>query len=199
MRACAVVCMLLLPLGCAGTGQYCADRGADAVDVLRLNVAYGPGLGAAAFATSALKLGVMGEHSRHIGLDGHGIGDWGQDRADWHLFLVGYQYGHRNTPIYGSVEKNPPAGGGAWGSPILGIKEHFQDREHVCGPLEFGARAHALLIGAEAGIRLMELCDFVVGFAGFDLKRDDSTTHDRWRRERERKDGTDKSTGAPVE
>lgn len=176
MRQTILLLIAAAVAGCAPARQYCADRGADLVDVVRLNVAYGPGLGATVFATTAVKLGAIGEHSRHVGLDGHGVGAWGQDRVDWHLLLAGYQYGHRNTPIHGSVETHAGSGGDYWLSPLLGATEHTQDRRHVCGPLEFGARVNVLLLGAETGLRLTELADLLAGVAGFDPKGDDGRT-----------------------
>ncbi|MBM4084176.1 MAG: hypothetical protein FJ272_05250, partial [Planctomycetes bacterium] len=136
MAVCALA--VLFCAGCQPTRVYLRDRGEDLVEVVRLNVAYGPGLGATVYATSALKLGVTGEHSRHVGLDGHGFGAWGQDRFDWHLVLGGFEYGHRDSPIRGSLQRNPASGGGYWRSPILGARHNRSETEHVCGASELG-------------------------------------------------------------
>ena len=166
--------MLVLASGCAPTKQYCSDRGADLIDVFRANVFYGVGIGADAFATTALKLGAIGEHTNHVGLDGHGVGIWGQDRVDWHVLLVGFEYGHRNTPVHGNVRQNNIGqGGGRWQSCLLGEKHQSGHIQHVCGPLEVGARVGLFFVGAEAGLRVSELVDFAVGVVGFDPKKDD--------------------------
>ncbi|MBM4044836.1 MAG: hypothetical protein FJ279_06970 [Planctomycetes bacterium] len=172
MAVCALA--VLFCAGCQPTRVYLRDRGEDLVEVVRLNVAYGPGLGATVYATSALKLGVTGEHSRHVGLDGHGFGAWGQDRFDWHLVLGGFEYGHRDSPIRGSVRMNPGSGGGYWRSPLLGGRYTRSETEHVCGASELGGRASLLLVGVEAGVRFWELLDFLCGLFGLDPQRDDT-------------------------
>lgn len=184
----ALALLMVLSAGCAPGQVYLRDRGADLVDVIRLNVAYGPGLGAGVFATSALRLGVIGEHSRHAGFDGHGFGTWGQDRFDWQLLVVGHEYGHRDTPVTGSVESHAQ-NEGYWKTPVLGGRRARFRTEHVCGPLEVGGRIHLLLVGAEIGIRFSELADFVCGILGFDPKGDDSRTREHWRERREQEEG----------
>ena len=177
MRISAIAAMLVLVSGCASTKQYCVNRGADLIDVFRANVFYGVGIGADAFATTALKLGAMGENTKHIGLDGHGVGIWGQGRGDGHLLLIGHEWGHRKRPYLGSVHcAGLGAGGERWLSPLLGGRQVAGHMEHACGPLEFGARVGLFFLGAEAGLRVSELVDFAVGLVGFDPKRDDGRT-----------------------
>ena len=191
----ALALLAALCSGCAPGQVYLHDRGADLVGVVRLNVAYGPGVGTGVFATSALRLGTIGEHSRHVGFDGHGFGTWGQDRFDWHLLVVGHEYGHRNTPVMGSVEPDPQ-NEGYWQTPVLGGRCAPFRTEHVCGPLELGGRVHLLLVGTEIGIRLSELADFVCGICGFDPKGDDSRTREQWRKRPEQQEG--QAAAAPL-
>ena len=66
MRIFAMLAILVLLSGCAPTKQYCANRGADLIDVFRANIFYGVGIGADAFATTALKFGAIGENTKHI-------------------------------------------------------------------------------------------------------------------------------------
>ncbi len=178
-------CMVLLLTGCEPGRFYARDRAADFADIWRANVAVGPGLGIVGFATQYLRAGAIFSHGEHAGMVGREVGFWNEGRLEAELILTGNN-GLRITPRAWSTVRRGSRDNGWERNPLLGIRGHVWQinwydfrwgREpEVSGPAEFGLRAHMLVVGGEAGVRLDEIVDFVAGLWGADPCGDDSWT-----------------------
>ncbi len=169
---------LLLAAGCA-TGRL-----ADLRDCGRLSLGVGPGLDATA------KLGCLAHPSlgiasrtRRVGLENrHRFGSWREEQVVWPAEILvqalGGMWGVASVPLASYERSSWPDRPGApdvatsW-LPVLQAgraPNPFAFRELT--DLEFGASVWT--VSVRAGVNPLEILDFLLGFAGFDLARDDA-------------------------
>ncbi|MFT7462596.1 MAG: hypothetical protein ACI9EF_000937 [Pseudohongiellaceae bacterium] len=162
-------CLLLLALlpACASRNNYLLNRGADAADIFRGHLMFGPGVAAQVEVTRVLGLGVTYSHRVFAwGLGNREVGAWRESIWGWGL-LVG-QHAERETgrlgPISGSYGWDfGRSGGGLFEAPpgVSGL-----DLLTIRGTV-------MMVVGADIEIRLGELIDFFAGVATYDPAGDD--------------------------
>jgi hypothetical protein len=140
--------------------MYIPNRVFDAMDMVRLRLRVGPGISAGVRATRPVS-GYLGMHTTfYVGLPG----PRGRKKIPW--------------PIGGDV------GVGAQAS-IADLSE----RTTYYDPLEVGAEAQILLFGANVGVGVFEIVDFIAGFAFIDLAGDDIGYGEKEKDEKSSQDG----------
>jgi len=163
----AVLSFLLIVTASGCTGWW-AHRANDLADVGRLNV--GAGFGASLDA-SATRYGRFSagsyEDTTKVGFVGREGGVWKEERHGI-AFIAGYTETARD-PICGNAWLPEP-------DPASGLQPAWADTER--GLTEFTFSLH-MLVGLEVGFDPGQLLDFVLGFAGVDIYRDDREAH-RW-------------------
>jgi hypothetical protein len=124
--------------------MYIPNRVFDLMDIFRVRLRVGPGISAGVRITRPVS-GYLGMHTTvYAGLPG----PRGRKKIPW--------------PIGGDV------GVGAQASVV-----DLSERTTYYDPLELGAEAQILLLGANVGIGVYEIFDFIAGFAFIDLVGDD--------------------------
>jgi hypothetical protein len=158
-RKLVVVVSLFLTAGC----NYCGKRVQDLEDAIYFHVGVGLGLEAHASVFPMFgQVGLGGHVSRRTGWDGWQHGSWKEaqfvfafplclgmfavDRLEYPLHMC-------RMPIYSGC-----------------IPMTIQANRFVIGP---EAGFFAGIVGAEGGVDVLQLCDFLAGFAGCDLLSDD--------------------------
>lgn len=124
--------------------KYPVNRVLDFIDIFRLNIGVGPGIGLNIRPTKFAQVGIENYVSARAGLGKNGsliFKRYGLAYLESEAFTMGV------GPLY------------------TGGKQR--------GYTEVGATAHLAIIGAEAALDLSEIADFFLGFATVDLKDDD--------------------------
>lgn len=116
----------------------------DALDIVRARVKFGPGFGFTLRATELLDLK---------------LGAW---EAGW----IGL-HGPRLEPVIPW-----PVGTEEYGATGFSIFE-IENGDVLYGKGEFGVGVHVLIVGADAGVDVLEIADFITGLFFVDLVEDD--------------------------
>lgn len=168
LSACLFAVLLVAP-GCASGRNYAVNRGADLVDILRLHVMAGPGIGVKAEATRLIHAGILFEQSCFAwGLHNRAVSPWKESVFSWGL-VVGY---HDET-----VERIPVLSGDyGWRFDNEGEGGVFQAADpsgNLTLDLLTFRGAVMLLVGIDLEVRVGEVLDFVAGIFQFDPSGDD--------------------------
>lgn len=174
---------LLLP-GCG----YVRDRVRDAGDVFHLDVSLGPQAGASIRLTHLVQAGAQ--------VEGFWTGEGPEDLSfeTGHLAVNG-----RWAGIYKRRGHEGGLGPESLGPRLYSRKydaeyeEEYRDQPRTAD--EFGFSLALLVVGVEVGFRPVEAFDFITGFFGLDVLRDDGRPSaiedsERWLREEEKRDGS---------
>jgi len=163
----AVLSFLMIATASGCTGWW-AHRANDLADVGRLNVGAGFGASLDASATRYGRISAGSyENTTKVGFVGREGGLWNEERHGI-AFIAGYTETSRD-PIYGNAWLPEP-------DPASDLQSAWADTER--GVAEFTVSLH-VLIGLEVGFDPGQLLDFVLGFAGVDIYRDDGEGR-RW-------------------
>ena len=186
-------------MGCA---NYLMNRANDALDMIHLKAAFGPGILASVRVTQGLTagLGVL-NHVQKYGIKGRGIGHWEEYRGEAGGMFMGiplsfyYVKDVRKTFVAGNsylkedLERPKPDEYRVF--PILGLgwwplesnapgTREAADKLNSANPFmadrkitEVGATAHLLIIGVDVSIDLLEVFDFLLGWFTLDFRGDD--------------------------
>ena len=124
------------------------NRVFDLLDVVRLRLRIGPGLGAGARVTEVADITLGGWSSVFVGIPG----PRGRPVINWPIGLETYA-----------------------GAELSVLDASTEDDEHApnYGPAEVGLGLHLLILGLEVGVEPWEAVDFIVGLAFFDPVGDD--------------------------
>lgn len=184
LRAVALLLVAAALPACATTrpgwaGDWVADRGADAMDLVGLRVSLGPGLGVYARATGWVQLGILkrGRGDQDLPAPKGGtlravpcvsVGTIGRYGGIWfescgEAFLPGWA--GRSERF--AIEDGPAVDR----EPIVGYVSPHGERD--LWEQSFGAGVHLLLAGAEVELRPWQLADFLAGLVGYDPSGDD--------------------------
>ncbi|HUU69118.1 MAG TPA: hypothetical protein VM186_06315 [Planctomycetota bacterium] len=164
------ILMFLIVISTSGcTGRW-EQRANDFADIGRLNVGAGFGASIDASATRYGRISAGSyENTTKVGFVGREGGVWKEDRHGI-AFINGYTETTRD-PIYGNAWLPEP-------DPASELQPAWADTER--GAAEFTFSLH-VLVGFEVGFDPGQLLDFVLGFAGVDIYRDDRERQ-RWPR-----------------
>jgi len=157
--------VLLAAVALAG----CTSAGArirDAKDIVHLDVSLGPQIGVSARVTHVFQAGVMCEGVRT-----------GGDQEDYYYDTAHLAWNGRWCGVYKRIgyeggigpEKVEPK----WYRRVYGAEYDEEYREQPRTPDEIGVQVGAVLGGVEVGFRPAELFDFILGFFGTDILKDD--------------------------
>lgn len=147
--------------------HYLPNRLLDLLDVFKVSIGVGPGVGLEVYATRNVWLGYEWWRSWRLGIDGRASGF--------------YEEGHFREWRLGD-RVNPDAAAGR--RPLFALRD-LRPFEKPLVPgvpavpevprndWDVGVRAHLLLVGAEALVRPFEVFDFLVGLWGDDPALDD--------------------------
>lgn len=168
--------------GCASTGAYFKDRGRDALDMVTLGF---EGIGVGAFVQAGPfmnGLGAVGAYGCGVGLRGGVLGGYRGGEAQAGLFgFKGYYpaYTHTDAPR----DKDFQA------VQLLSFLFDMEDGKGNVGPHVYGNVEVAAVFGfgPRAGVNVLEILDFVLGWARLDFMKDDfyACQLRRWQRARE--------------
>ncbi|GJM21761.1 MAG: hypothetical protein DHS20C15_16760 [Planctomycetota bacterium] len=149
-------------------------RGADAMDVIGVRVALGPGLGVHARATRYMALGAMwrGPTERELPHPKDG------QLRSVPCFFFGTIGRYGGAWFESSSEYMLPGWSTRDADPLLIEREVIAGYVTPHGEADsweqsFGVGAHLLLAGAEVEVRPWEVLDFVAGLIGYDPSSDD--------------------------
>lgn len=128
--------------------MWLPNRVFDVLDVVRLRLRLGPGLGAGARVTEVADITLGGWSSVFVGIPG----PRGRPVINWPIGLETYA-----------------------GAELSVLDASTEDDEHApnYGPAEVGLGLHLLILGLEVGVEPWEAVDFIVGLAFFDPVGDD--------------------------
>ena len=186
MKSLAAALLAVLPL--AGCG-YVRDRVHDAEDLFHFDVSMGPQLGATIRLTHLAQAGAQVEGGKtgegpedrdfetaHLAWNGRWAGIYKRE---------GFERGIGPESIEPHLYKRDYS---------AEYPEEYRDQPRTAD--EFGISVGFLLVGFEVGFRPIELVDFITGFFGVDILKDDNrpgVTEDTetWQEERERRDGSE--------
>ncbi|MBS3763968.1 MAG: hypothetical protein ACLFWL_13670 [Candidatus Brocadiia bacterium] len=176
----AVLALLLLGSGCA------SDRIADLKDCGRLSIGVGLGLSADVKIGDLThpSLGLM-SYTYRVGHENRDIsGQWSEMEGAFPLVIVANRLGAEN-PFFASYIADTTRKGGAGGMEKfhrVGFWLPFERRKLDKGKLglspfntatDLQAGATLGIVSARAGINPLEIVDFLLGFVGLDIARDD--------------------------
>lgn len=178
-KACAVIAATLLLPGCA----YLGERGRDLGDIVRLEGAVGVGIQANVAAGELLHLGVGSSRRWSAGWE-YGLPTC-EKRIEDH-FPLSYAWSviepdvaALHTLKWGEGPENP-----RHRCPVMapGALSSGTVRKPAMQFWNLEVGVMALAVGVEAGVNPAELLDFVLGFLGIDIARDDDAEGRRARR-----------------
>ena len=124
--------------------KYPVNRVLDVIDVFRLNLAVGPGIGLNIRPTKFAQVGLETYVSARAGLGKNGS-----------LIFKRYGLAYLESEVL-----------------TMGVGPFYTGGKQR-GYTEVGATAHLGIVGAEAALDLSEIADFFLGFAMVDFKDDD--------------------------
>jgi hypothetical protein len=163
--AAALLLVLAVAPGCKSTGDYLHDRAMDALDMVRVHLIVGNALGMEVQVTQWVGLGFMYEEKAWAGgLQNRKFGTWDESIRAWGLLIHNWKENVKGIPYY--------SGSYGWYQRDNQPSAKFYHRD---GPIELWTvrGSLAVIIGADAELRLGEVFDFVVGIFGFDPAHDD--------------------------
>ena len=165
LRAAALLLALAVAPGCAGTKDYLHDRTMDAVDMLRVHIIVGDALGAEVQVTQWVGVGFMYEDKAWAGgLANRKLASWDETIRAWGLILHNWNEKVKGIPYYSGSY-------GYWQRENQkSMKFYHRDGATELWTLRASA---AVIIGADAEVRLGEIFDFAVGLFGWDPAGDD--------------------------
>jgi hypothetical protein len=154
--------------GCVGPAEYLKDRALDAVDPFRANVSVGPGLHGNVNATRFVALGAGRCRATRVGIRRGQWGAWNETRWDLNLLVPVLGDTRIHKAYFGQIDPST-------NRDTLGVMEAFPPAvgDRTRGAFEVSANLHVIYLGAEAGLDLGELADFVLGWLGVDIANDD--------------------------
>ncbi|MGQ0552873.1 MAG: hypothetical protein ACT4PU_06605 [Planctomycetota bacterium] len=163
--------LILLP-GCVNNraGDYVYNRGADFVDMLRLNVKFGKGVGVKYEWANMLQLGLLWEDETWAaGLGNRELAYWRQSIFSWGVIV-----GEHQETIHGGLTDNRYSGSYGWrfgdDSDTNGI--YAGDPDNLLSVLTL--RGNVMFgVGVDVELRYGEALDFLAGLAQFDPAGDD--------------------------
>jgi len=161
----ALLLALALAPGCSSVNDYLHDRAMDAVDMVRVHLIVGNALGAEVQITQWIGLGFMYEEKAWAGgLATRHFGTWDESIRAWGLLIHNWKENVKGLPYY--------SGSYGWYQRDNQPSAKFYHRD---GPIELWTirASAAVIIGADAEVRLGEIFDFIVGIVGFDPAHDD--------------------------
>ena len=163
-RAAALPLALLLALpACTISKEYIRDRVNDATDVVRVHLIVGKAFGIEAQVTQWLALGFMYEDDCWAGgWANRDMTTWDETISAWGLFLHDWEEKVKGMKYYS----------GSYGWFLRGGGPDFWRNGPSMDVLNLRASV-AVIIGADAEIRTLEIFDFAVGFLTFDPSGDD--------------------------
>ncbi|NUN47750.1 MAG: hypothetical protein HUU15_02840 [Candidatus Brocadiae bacterium] len=184
MRRAGTTSLLLGACLLAGCG-WLGDRARDAADIVHVDAGVGPQIGATVRLTHLLQAGACAEGLR-----------WNRSAEDaWldaaHLSWNGRQAGiHKRIGWEAGV--GPESIGPRWYVRRWSAEYEEEYREQKRTADEIGFSIHVLFVGVEAGVRPAEFVDFLLGWFGLDILRDDRQREsiedaERWREREERR------------
>lgn len=170
--ATCLLSLALLPACATQTmGDYLQNRGGDLVDVLRVNVKAGRGIGAKIEYTRMLHLGFGWEQNVWAaGLGNREVTRWQQSLVTWGL-LLGY---HDEREVRG-IESSMNTYSGSYGWTFFQGGGNAFAAADPSNPLDLLTFRGSIMlgIGADVEVRVGEIVDFVVGIFQFDPAGDD--------------------------
>jgi len=166
-------------------GRYVVGRVADALDMVEVNAAIGPGL-KAGVEYAVLRTTVGQVEAQRIGLDGRQVGMWTEHNVAFGIFPVSLLFApFELLKDQGDTYQMLAEGGFEAGT--LGV-ERTARKDFVATDVLYheavmagawherpgdvasvGAEVHLLIVGARARVKPLEIMDFVLGFIGIDL------------------------------
>jgi len=172
LAACLLSAALLPACATQTMGDYVLNRGGDIVDILRVNVKAGKGVGVKVEATRMLHLGFGWEEEVWAaGLANREVTRWQQSLVTWGL-LLGY---HDEREVRGIIS-NMNTYSGSYGWTFFQGGGNAFDASDPGNPLDLLTFRGSIMlgIGADIEIRVGEIVDFVVGIFQFDPAGDDN-------------------------
>lgn len=168
LSACLLALILVGP-GCASGRNYAVNRSADLVDILRVHVMAGPGIGVKGEVTRLIQAGIVFEQNCFAwGLHNRAVSPWTESVFSWGL-IVGY---HDETT------KRIPRLSGDYGWRFDregegGVFQGTDESGNLTLDLLTLRGTVMLLVGIDLELRLGEVLDFVAGIFQFDPSGDD--------------------------
>lgn len=185
MRLAALLCAVLPLAGCG----YVRDRVHDAEDLFHFDFSLGPQAGATIRLTHLVQAGIQVEGGRT------GEGPEDAEFETSHLAWNGRWAGiYKRRGVEGGI--GPESIEPHWYARKYSAEYEQEYRDQPRTPDEFGFSIALGLVGFEVGFRPVELVDFLTGFFGVDILKDDNrpgVTEDTesWVKEREKRDGSE--------
>lgn len=201
MKTDKILCFLVLisVVGCATPfGTYMKDRGNDFADCFKADVGVGLGIDAQVMVTDIVAIGVGGSVTRKVGFKGRHVNDWWDKHFGFPLmpFLLIYEVEGR--PCWPWVTTSIGTFGGEWEHALMKCYlPHHEDPNfptaHTwsvlflnCANL-IGCRVKPFIdvydiecgvtagvVGARVGFSPGQFLDFVLGWSGVDIGKDDT-------------------------
>lgn len=160
----------ITPSAWTGIAFYPANRLLDLVDIFQLDIGFGFGLHANAHATRVLQFGMGASSLSRVGMDGRQIGFYNENRSEFSLLPFSIESYRRRPVILGNFDEFNSA------------TERDRFYENVRDYFGLGAAVTAAVVGVQVEARPTEMADFLTGWLGIDLQKDDKprqVTRDR--------------------
>ncbi len=175
---------ILLTSGCG----YVRDRVRDAGDIFHVDLSLGPQVGASIRLTHLVQAGVQ--------VEGFKTGEGPEDTEyeTGHLAVNGRWAGiHKRRGHEGGIGPESIGPRLYKRSYTAEYEEEYRDQPRTAD--EFGFSLAIILVGIEAGFRPVEAFDFITGFFGVDILKDDGRPavvedSETWLRDEEKRDGS---------
>ena len=167
--------------GCAQVRNNLKNTMADAMDMFRVDASFslGTDMGAHVMATQFVQLKSYSyEDLYRVGIGTRSVGVWEEEREDW---WVGPMHSRnlfarsKGVAVLSHALDSKMRSGRYY---VMGVAAESSD--------EFGVGLHAFVLGIRAGIRPLEILDFLVSPVGVDICGDDKSLAQRRAEERAR-------------
>ena len=189
----ALIIGLLLLAGCATPfGTYMKDRGNDFADIFKADIGYGLGIDAHVIATDFIATGAGASATSKIGFKGRYVDDW----KDYHIgipilpfieWMNTSQCGgaHVDWCITDVAQLGTGKGGtvhedssfpstGSMSILFVNTIGFVDDKKPLLDKFDLECSATAGVIGVHIGFSPGQLFDFVFGWTGMDIGKDDT-------------------------
>ena len=156
-----------------GFGTYLKDRLNDFVDIFSLSLSVGMGADVNVRCTQAIQAGALFWGGARFGFIGRMAGGWSE--TTFEMGIPGFYV--RSVEIIGnegsSIKRmDTERGQSLW--QFCGDEGVPYDEGYDRKFWQVGATVHAIIIGADFSVNLMELLDFLLGWGTVDICRDDT-------------------------